>query len=72
MCDYILRVKSRDGRVYQTNELDRDDAIALAAVARRHGDTSSVRRECQGHPAGAYDPLGVAVYCDGSCQPTMD
>lgn len=24
--------------------------------------------ECLGHPAGPFDPLGEAVYCDGSCR----
>lgn len=24
-------------------------------------------RECDGHPAGPNDPIGVTVYCDGSC-----
>lgn len=23
--------------------------------------------ECLGHPAGAFDPMGVTVYCDGTC-----
>lgn len=23
---------------------------------------------CQGHPAGPFDPMGVTVYCDGSCR----
>ena len=23
---------------------------------------------CQGHPAGPFDPMGVTVYCDGTCQ----
>lgn len=23
--------------------------------------------ECQGHPAGPFDPMGETVYCDGSC-----
>lgn len=24
---------------------------------------------CDGHPAGAFDPMGVTTYCDGSCKP---
>lgn len=24
---------------------------------------------CDGHPAGAFDPMGMTVYCDGSCKP---
>lgn len=24
--------------------------------------------ECEGHPAGPYDPMGETVYCDGSCK----
>ena len=23
---------------------------------------------CDGHPAGAFDPMGETVYCDGSCR----
>lgn len=23
---------------------------------------------CEGHPAGKYDQMGNAVYCDGSCR----
>jgi hypothetical protein len=23
--------------------------------------------ECDGHEAGPFDPMGVTVYCDGSC-----
>ena len=24
--------------------------------------------ECEGHPTGPFDPMGVTVYCDGSCR----
>lgn len=24
--------------------------------------------ECEGHPPGPLDPMGVTVYCDGSCR----
>lgn len=24
--------------------------------------------ECNGHPAGPFDPMGQTVYCDGSCR----
>jgi hypothetical protein len=24
--------------------------------------------DCEGHPAGPFDPLGETVYCDGSCR----
>ena len=24
---------------------------------------------CKGHPAGPFDPMGVTVYCDGTCRP---
>lgn len=24
--------------------------------------------DCQGHPAGPFDPMGETVYCDGSCR----
>lgn len=26
--------------------------------------------ECNGHPAGPYDPMGKTVYCDGTCNRT--
>jgi hypothetical protein len=26
------------------------------------------KRECQGHPAGPFDPMGQTVYCDGACR----
>lgn len=30
--------------------------------------------ECDGHPAGPFDPMGETVYCDGTCNqlPTYD
>lgn len=31
-------------------------------------DCSNTTNPCPGHPAGPYDPMGVTVYCDGSCQ----
>lgn len=27
-----------------------------------------VAYECDGHPAGPFDPMGETVYCDGSCK----
>jgi hypothetical protein len=23
---------------------------------------------CEGHPSGPYDPMGLTVYCDGTCR----
>jgi hypothetical protein len=66
MSDYILRVETRDGHTYQSMH-DRDEGIALAAEARRHGDNATIQRECQGHDEGR----GRTVYCDGSCQPII-
>lgn len=28
--------------------------------------------ECEGHPAGPFDPMGETVYCDGSCRRVED
>lgn len=39
-----------------------DGSIGFAMIR----DTG--KRECQGHPAGPFDPMGVTVYCDGSCR----
>lgn len=33
-----------------------------AAYKVRDGD------ECDGHPAGPFDPMGETVYCDGTCK----
>lgn len=27
--------------------------------------------ECEGHPAGEFDPMGETVYCDGSCRDSI-
>jgi len=24
--------------------------------------------DCQGHPAGPFDPMGATMFCDGSCE----
>jgi len=24
-------------------------------------------QECEGHPAGPFDPMGETVFCDGTC-----
>lgn len=37
-----------------------DDCPAIAIEAESD--------ECEGHPAGPFDPMGVTVYCDGSCR----
>lgn len=26
--------------------------------------------ECEGHPAGPFDPMGETAYCNGTCNPT--
>lgn len=33
-----------------------------------HADETERAQECKGHPAGPFDPMGVTVYCDGSCR----
>jgi hypothetical protein len=34
-----------------------------------HGDEAGEGDAgCQGHPAGPFDPMGVTVYCDGTCR----
>lgn len=30
---------------------------------------TTMTKACDGHPAGAFDPMGATVYCDGSCKP---
>lgn len=41
------------------------DTPWVETVARTAAETN----ECNGHPAGPYDPMGQTVYCDGSCRP---
>ena len=40
-----------------------DDSEESADDEADEGDAG-----CQGHPAGPFDPMGVTVYCDGTCQ----
>lgn len=41
-----------------------DEAARLVAAH----DRDRAPRECEGHPAGPFDPMGETVYCDGSCR----
>jgi hypothetical protein len=41
-----------------------DDAAGADKIAADH----VAKRECEGHPAGEFDPMGETVYCDGSCR----
>lgn len=36
--------------------------------ARKTQSPYDEARECEGHPAGEFDPMGQTVYCDGSCR----
>jgi hypothetical protein len=31
-------------------------------------DLAEEEAECEGHPSGPCDPMGVTVYCDGTCR----
>ena len=41
---------------------------ALKAADAHIEEQRQDRTECEGHPAGPYDPPGESVYCDGSCR----
>jgi hypothetical protein len=47
--------------------LSRCDAREISARAAEAPHESTEEPECQGHPAGPFDPMGETVYCDGSC-----
>lgn len=53
--------------------LDYDPALA-AFICCECGTVYEVKPggytedDCEGHPAGPYDPMGQTVYCDGSCR----
>lgn len=51
-----------DGRI-----LPEIAAHRAALCAAEGDDDDSEGRECMGHPAGPFDPMGETVYCDGSC-----
>lgn len=36
--------------------------------AQHAADQLNEEAECEGHPAGPYDPMGETVYCDGTCR----
>jgi hypothetical protein len=48
--------------------------VATAADYRRRGEPDPwgiydpADDECEGHPAGPFDPMGETVYCDGTCR----
>lgn len=46
---------------HNDNRFTDEQALELAA-----GETED-QPECEGHPAGPFDPMGVTMYCDGSC-----
>jgi hypothetical protein len=39
-----------------------------ADVSDRNDEGNDGDEGCQGHPAGPFDPMGVTVYCDGTCR----
>lgn len=62
----------------QEMDLESDDLLELfdrADVVWQKSKALTPQREldedefeCQGHPAGPYDPAGLDVYCDGTCR----
>lgn len=54
----------------QNHEIDGECQFCECGGADCERDNCSDPRhfECQGHPSGPYDPMGVTVYCDGSCR----
>jgi hypothetical protein len=59
--------------------LDRDAVILACVNYMSEADVADMCRvneffpdededECEGHPAGPFDPMGQTVYCDGSCR----
>lgn len=47
---------------------ERVDAVESCPDCR--DDVFDDEHECLGHPAGPLDPMGVTVYCDGTCRPS--
>lgn len=57
---------TREIRVAGYGWMPVDEAARLVAAH----DAADARelRECEGHPAGPFEPMGETVYCDGSCR----
>jgi hypothetical protein len=58
-----------DSFVFEEETAERQHQIIQAVMAEaemRLADDPVA--ECQGHPAGPYDPMGETVYCDGTCR----
>lgn len=45
----------------------RENADEVAGHEAADTDDMVAEPECEGHPAGPFDPMGETVYCDGSC-----
>lgn len=41
--------------------------ITLAGTEALDDAEDADEPECEGHPAGPFDPMGETTYCDGSC-----
>jgi len=59
---------------YATSEEEREMCRLFLSNLRNKATRSAELRlaleepECNGHPAGPFDPMGQTVYCDGTCR----
>lgn len=60
----VEHARQADNAVSELRDDLHELAKGIASAASADDD-----RDCPGHPAGPYDPMGETVYCDGSCQP---
>lgn len=55
-------------RTMGTGNMADDDQESLVFADESIDDWDDDEDECEGHPAGPYDPMGQTVYCDGTCR----
>lgn len=59
------------GRTREEPHPERVQAVRDEQAADEEAERVADETECQGHPAGPFDPMGETVFCDGSCRPRM-
>jgi len=66
-CDLALATFGRTPARFDRERAE--NALARCVQAIQAAEAMTVDEDgCEGHPAGPYDPMGVTVYCDGSCR----
>ena len=63
MSEPTYRIESARDRKARRGHITYDDVYGHVCTC-----TETLEYEdCEGHPAGEFDPMGVSTYCDGTC-----